>query len=193
MSDNERPYRTLGWQLKLMREQLSQTLAEVSGAVEIEAETLELIEQGRQRPNEEILFLLISHFDIKDPEANSLWELAGYTDAIIMSKDELPLLTSSHDKSVTIALPIDPRVIYTDHVHVNINDYGVVLNFLQNSGFSKQSFPVARVGMSREHARKVLDVLKQSLDQIEAPKQPKLLPRVRNRSKTDNRDQSGTN
>lgn len=189
----DRPYRTLGWQLKLMREQQGQTLAEVSGAVEIETETLEQIEQGQKRPNEEILFLLISHFDIKDPEANSLWELAGYTDSISLSKDDSPSLTNSRDRGVTIALPMDPRVIYTDHVHVNINDYGVVLNFLQDSGINKQFFPAARVGMSREHARKVLDVLKQSLDQIDAPKQPKLLPRVRNRSKTDNSDQSSSN
>ena len=188
----DRPYRTLGWQLKLAREQLRQTLAEVSGAVEIETEVLELIEQGRQRPNEDVLFLLISHFDIKDPEANSLWELAGYTDAIIMGKDDLPLLGGSAERGLTVALPMDPRIVYTDHMHVSVNDYGVVMNFLQTGGFNNQSLPVARVGMSKEHARKVFEVLKQSLDQADKPKQPKLLPRIKNRSKTDSRDTTDT-
>ena len=73
MSSAERPFRTLGWQLKLAREQLKETLAEVSGAVEIDNETLELIEQGKRRPSEDVLLLLISHLGFEDTEASSLW------------------------------------------------------------------------------------------------------------------------
>lgn len=176
MSNTDRPYRTLGWQLKLMREQLGQTLAEVSGAVEIESDALELIEQGLQRPNEDVLFLLISYFDIKDNEANSLWDLAGYTDPTLSNKPELPQV--NHDRNVTINLPIDPRIVYTDHVHVTTNQYGVVMNFMQGAGLNGQQLPIARVGMSRDHARKVIEVLQQSLDQTDQTKQikPRFLP-----------------
>jgi len=194
MSNMERPFRALGWQLKLLREQLSQTLAEVSGAVEIDTEILELIEQGLQRPNEDVLFLLISHFDVKDAEASSLWELAGYTDSIGLSKEDLPLLGGNNERPLTVAFPFDPRVVYTDHLHVSVNDYGVVMNFMQGAGQSNQSIPVARIGMSKKHARKVLEVLKQSLEQADKPKQPKLLlPRVKKPSKTKHRDTTDTN
>jgi len=72
------PYKPLGAVLKKMRVSRQESLAEVSGAVEIDVDTLQIIEQGSIRPNEEILSLLISHFDIKDSEADRLWSLAGY-------------------------------------------------------------------------------------------------------------------
>lgn len=61
-----------------MRERLSESVAEVSGAVEIEEDALERIEQGIERPSEEILMLLMSHFNMQDTEAVQIWELAGY-------------------------------------------------------------------------------------------------------------------
>ena len=186
MSDKDRPFRTLGWQLKLVREQLKQTLAEVSGAVEIETEILELIEQGKQRPNEDVLFLLISHFDIKDADASSLWELAGYSDNFSLPKEDLLPLSSGQDKALNITLPLDPRIMYTDHLHTSVGDYGVVLNFMQATGFSNQSLPVARVGMSKEHAQSVLDVLRKTLSQAERADKPKALPTARlKHKKTD--------
>src|SRR6476620_9549288 len=72
------PFVTLGKHLKYGREQSKQSLAEVSGAVEIDADALERIEAGTERPHEDILLLLISYFNIQDQEAVQLWELAGY-------------------------------------------------------------------------------------------------------------------
>ncbi len=72
------PFKTLGTHLKYLREHSSESLAEVSGAVEINEDIMERIEQGVERPSEEILMLLISHFNMQDNEAVQLWELAGY-------------------------------------------------------------------------------------------------------------------
>jgi transcriptional regulator with XRE-family HTH domain len=58
------PFKTLGTHLKYLRERGAETLAEVSGAVEINEDILERIEQGSERPSEEILMLLISHFNM---------------------------------------------------------------------------------------------------------------------------------
>jgi transcriptional regulator with XRE-family HTH domain len=192
MSDTDRPFRTLGWQLKLAREQLGRTLSEVSGAVEIETEILEQIEQGKKRPNEDLLYLLISYFDIKDNEATSLWDLAGYSDSLLLSREEVTHI-NAQDKSVGWSIPIDPRIFYTDHVHVTVNQYGVVMNFMQSAGYSNQSLPVSRVGMSRDHAHKVIELLQQSLDETDKPKHPKLLPRIKNSSKTKPSDTTDTN
>jgi DNA-binding XRE family transcriptional regulator len=183
MSNTERPFRTLGWHLKLAREQLKETMAEVSGAVEIEPDALELIEQGRQRPSEEILLLLISHFGLEDVEATSLWELAGYTD-IGSSKPHQSEIAAT-DRSVTMSMPADLRVVYTDLVHVMVNDYGVVMNFMQGTAPGSQPMAVSRVGMSKEHARSVLEVLQQTLEQADKPRQAKLLPRPKNKKRPD--------
>src|SRR5664279_6184040 len=74
------PFEPLGTQLKRLREVKSESLAEVSGAVEIDEKDLTRIETGHERPSEDILLLLISHFGVQDDKAAELWELAGYDD-----------------------------------------------------------------------------------------------------------------
>src|SRR5690349_9860745 len=103
MAENgaDNPYKTIGWHLKFAREQLKESLAEVSGAVEIDEKTLISIENGLRRPSEDVLLLLISHLGLDDAEATSLWELAGYSD------DE-PI------QSTPVHLQQDLRVVYTD-------------------------------------------------------------------------------
>ena len=72
----------------------------------------------------------------------------------------------------------DSRIVYTDTVHVMVNNYGVVMNFLQNgSSGHTQPLAVARVGMSLEHARSVREVLQQTLDQSSRPAIIKALPK----------------
>ncbi len=175
----------LGSRLRTTREDHSESLAEASDAVEIEVEALERIERGEQRPSEEILLLLISHFGISDDEAARLWELAGYEDSR-EDKAESSFDMQDQMKQVAFVLPMDIRVVYTDMVHVSVNNYGVVMNFIQNAGPGNQPLAVARVGMSREHAQSVLQVLQQTLAQSEKTNQPKTLeaPKPKTR-KTD--------
>ncbi len=168
----DNPYKTLGWHLKFAREQLKESLAEVSGAVEIDTDTLQKIEQGDERPSEDVLLLLISHLGLEDAEATSLWELAGYSD--LEDKDEV--------QAVGIQ-PMDIRIVYTDMLHVSVNDYGVVMNFMQSGGLGNQPLAVSRVGMSKDHAKHMIDMLQKSLS--EKPKTQKLLkhPKVQKKRK----------
>lgn len=154
------PYKHLGLRLKLLRQKLHESVAEVSGAVEIDPDVLSLIEQGQHCPSEDVLLLLLSHFNLEEDEAVRLWELAGY------DQDKMP----SSSRSVgddTVAKPIvmimqDTRVMYTDMVNVAVNQSGVVINFLQAQG-SDQPTAVARVGMSRAQAEQVIAALQQGL------------------------------
>lgn len=151
MSDTNKsktPYATLGQRLKRIRINKRESLAEASGAVEIDMDTLNVIEQGVVRPNEEILLLLISHFGLKEEEADVLWKLAKYE-------------TEHEAKPIIPIMPEELRIVYTDLLHVMVNDAGVVMNFMQNGG--SQPLAIARVGMSREHAMKVLEVLQKTL------------------------------
>lgn len=163
------PYKTIGWHLKFAREQLKESLAEVSGAVEIDEHTLTKIENGIVRPSEDVLLLLISHLNLEDAEATSLWELAGYED------DE------EGQQSIT-QFNSDMRVIYTDMAHVIVNDYGVVMNFMQGNVSSGQLTGVARVGMSKEHAQRVLEMLQAALKQPKQKANPKYLPAPKKRA-----------
>ena len=90
-----KPYEKLGEQLKTLRQDSKESLAEVSGAVEIDANVLERFEAGIDRPDEDILNLLIDHYNLKDNIADQLWELAGYEerDEAVMIEEATPAVT----------------------------------------------------------------------------------------------------
>jgi transcriptional regulator with XRE-family HTH domain len=182
-SPSEFPHKSLGQQIKTLREHNKQSLAEVSGAVEIEPEALRKIEQGIARPSEDILMLLISHFEIKDDDAVSLWELAGYTKEQT-AKEGVAMHDDKNQQTIMI-MPMDARVIYTDTVQVSVNNYGVIMNFMQNNGSNNQPMAISRIGMSREHAKSVVELLQQSLAQAEAH-QTQNLPQPKPKSDQSN-------
>ena len=155
------PFRPLGKKLKALRDQARETLAEASGAVEIDVQQLASFELGQSRPTEEVLLLLISHFGARDDEAVKMWELAGYGSA------KLPLAHVSNSPAEELNTKDETRILFTDTVDVIVNNYGVVMNFMQNNGKSEPTV-VSRVGMSREHAKSVLQILQMTLAQTEA-------------------------
>jgi len=164
-----RPFRPLGQRLKALRDRANESLAEASGAVEIDVKQLSSFELGHARPSEDVLLLLISHFGAKDDEAVRMWEMAGYgtgrvSMAHLTSDDEVPSPTDA-----------EQPVLFTDIVDIVVNNYGVVMHFMQSAGASSKPNAVARVGMSREHAKSVLQILQLTLtqtekDQARAPK-----------------------
>jgi len=177
--------RTLGKKLKELRNRASETLAEASGAVEIDVRDLASFELGQTRPNEEVLLLLISHFGAKDDEALKMWEWAGY------STDKIPVahLGNNYQSSSDTTVKAEKHILFTDIVDVVVNNYGVVMNFMQNNGPNTQPAHVARVGMSRDHAKSVLQILQITLAQTEqkAPKLPKRLITPENSASEDSR------
>jgi len=63
---------------------------------------------------------------------------------------------------VSINLDTTP-ILYTDNINISANKDGVVLNVMQRVGSRNQLRIVARVGMSREHAKKFVEKLGQLL------------------------------
>ncbi|MGH7142355.1 MAG: helix-turn-helix domain-containing protein [Candidatus Saccharimonadales bacterium] len=148
------PFKTLGKHLRFLRINRQASLAEVSGAIEIETEALERIEKGEERPDEDTLMLLISYFDIRDHEAVQIWRSAGY------SKDEEQkhILKDSQNKVSTILLALDLRIMYSDCVTLAGSENGLVMNFMQKAG-QAEPVTISRVGMSYSQAEEVLKTL----------------------------------
>ena len=174
MNEQHAPYVTLGNHLKYVREQSHQSLAEVSGAVEIDERSLERIEAGKERPAEDILLLLISHFGVRDREAVQLWELADYDSDL---PDQIKIDNDSQliGKPAVMLLAIDMRTQYSDGLEVVTNKAGLTLNFTQMTA-PTQASSVAKVGMSYEQAEQVLRTLQQALLQARYQNGPKALP-----------------
>lgn len=155
------PFEPFGNHLKQIREQAKESIAEVSGAVEVDTKDLAAIEAGKNQPSEDIVLLLISHFALQDDEALKMWELAGYD----QEKTGITSMVADVNGVAQAAYisPGDARILYTDMVHVNANKYGVVINFLQGLGANNQPMAVSRIGMSHDHAKSLLEVLQQTL------------------------------
>lgn len=172
-SQESAPFAVLGDKLKLLRESCKETLAEAAGAVELAEEQLLRIEQGFERPSEEILMLLINHFGMKEDDAVQLWELAGYDGD---DRDDEQSDKTTQTKTIVMSIALDPRVMYSDQVHIAGNPNGVVFSFLQPGAGQLPQMPVARVGMSRDQARKMLHLLHETLQHLDTPRPPKQLP-----------------
>jgi hypothetical protein len=169
------PFQTLGTHLKYLREQHKESVAEVSGAVEIEAVELEQIEKGVERPSEDILMLLISHFAMPDQEAVQLWELAGYegdAPGKISLSDDAPF---GNGKPVVMMIGLDMRTMYSDGLDIVVTPAGLTLNFTQSAS-KNQRMPVGRIGMSIDQAEEVIRTIQQALLKAKYGNGPQALP-----------------
>jgi transcriptional regulator with XRE-family HTH domain len=173
------PFRPLGRRLKELRARVNESLAEASGAVEIDVRLLASYELGQALPTEEVLLLLISHFGAKEDEAVKLWELAGYG----IGKVQNTHMTNENSVSAHVAELSNSKILFTDIVDIAVNNYGVVMNFMQSGGVGAKPIAVAKVGMSREHAKSVLEILQVTLAQTEniVPKLPKRIDNASNK------------
>ncbi len=166
-SNSQSPHTALGSALRAIRLRKKESLLEASSAIEISGERLARIENGELHPTEDILLLLVSHYLVSEKEEEKLWELAGYGKRQYSEQDKL----DSSAQQNFFVMPFDARVVYADSVQIVINDHGVIMNFLQPSGPGQQ-LAIARVGMSREHAKSVLQVLQKTLSDSENTSSP---------------------
>lgn len=163
MSTNDKSdkYVALGTRLKFLREQWQQSLSDVCNSLEIDEKMLKAFEAGRAAPPNEVLDMLINHFLLTEDQAQDLRELAE--DSKDEAESNLPgNLEEILAKQLVMFMPIDNRVVYTDAMQATVNDSGVILQFMQQTG-TGQSIPISRVGMSRQHAEKVIEVLQNTL------------------------------
>lgn len=177
MSDTNKqlPYEPLGGRLKRLREDHRESLAEVSGAVEIEEKDLTRIEAGHERPSEDILLLLISHFGIQDDKAAELWELAGY-DQRREADDSGDQADAAGSAPHALMVMIDPRVMYSDQAEIVANKQGIIINFSQTNGVKGQPLVVSKIGMSETQAKLLMGLLHQALYNLDNPGGRKGLP-----------------
>ena len=166
------PYAILGKRLKSIREKHHESLAETSGAVEVDVDMLERIECGEECPSEDLLMLLINHFCVHEYEAVELWEWAGYGSGGGAAKAHT--IEQQAKAVATLVVSLDVRAIYSDGVSVAANESGIIMQFTQTGS---QQLPVARVGMSYEQAERVIRCLEQALlRHTYSPKLPPLPP-----------------
>lgn len=149
---------SFGDYLKGIRTKRKESLADVSGAVEIDVAVLDRIESGSIQPSEDVLLLLISYYNLKEDEAVRLWQLAGY------EQTKLGTVSGASINETLNVLSNEDPILFTDGIQVSANKYGVIINFLQGLGADGKPTTVSRLGMSREHAQTIIEVLNKTLE-----------------------------
>lgn len=180
MSDHQTsPYRMLGKHLRQLREQRQESLLEVAAAVEIDESKLAKMEDGRERPSQDILVLLINHFDMPDPAADRVWELAGYPLGI-----DLPNLEETISAGAKLPAGVPPNfmimgpelsALYSDAVEIVGTPAGLTMQFGQQS-FKGPVKPVAKIGMSYEQVAQLNEALQRTLMHAKYLRGPRQLP-----------------
>ncbi len=153
-----KPYEKLGEELRLLRQRQKESLAEVCGAVEIDEHILERYEAGFDRPDEEVLNLLINHYQLQGSGASRLWELAGYDTGRILEDEQFidEALAAAHQ--LIMVLASDGRTVYTDGVSIDCNKSGLQITFTQSASNAKPII-VSKLGMSYDQAQEVIKAL----------------------------------
>ncbi len=188
-SSNEQPYSELGNFIKSHRQKINESLQDVSSAIEIEPSDLEKIELGQDRPSEDILILLINHFNLKDNEALMLWKMANYDDISLL--ENMPYTTIPKNDvvqgaNIVMLMPVDARAIYSDNFEVLVGQTGLILNFSQNMP-NNQTIPVSKVGVSVEQATNILKALQTALLNVKYNSEPKRINPPKNRKDSDDK------
>jgi hypothetical protein len=164
MSKNQKParYAALGARLKFLREQWQQSITDVCNTLEINEQQLREFEDGVHAPSPELLDMLISHFLLTEDQAQDLRDLLddqADQDGSQASIEEML------NRQLVMLLPQDNsnRVAYTDSMQVTVNDNGVTLQFMQQQTGNVQPITVSKLGMSKDHAQKIITILSDAL------------------------------
>lgn len=156
--------------IRQYRETLGQSITDVANSIGVDRSYLSKLENGHEKPSLSVLSLLIRHFSLSEVEAIELSKLIGNMSggSIFLNykkkevREEMDNLQVKQvpEQEVQVNLAADRvPILYTDSVFINSNQYGIVLNVAQSTGPTSQQNVVARIGMSREHAKALLDVL----------------------------------
>jgi len=185
-SPDKSPYKPLGSHLKYLREQLQESIMEAAGSVEIDPDALTRIEDGLERPSEDILMLLIQHYNPQDQEAVQLWELAGYEgDQDPKQRLEDIMSHMGNNKQLIMLMAMDVRTMYSDGLDIDITQAGLTLNFTQAANRNRR-ITVGRIGMSYDQAAEVMKTLQTALLRANYLKHPRGLPEPKDDSSTSN-------
>lgn len=174
-------YEDFGKMLQRLRSKKVESITSVANDVGIDRSHLSKLENGHERPSIDVLNNLIRHYSLSRDEASHLSSLAGYRQGLVVEeqggkegKSMDDINKSSRGESqpgLQVNMPGNLPVLYTDSVFVGTNQFGLVFDFAQSLGPTNQQNVVARLGMSKEHAKALLKVLADKLgEEIKAEK-----------------------
>jgi transcriptional regulator with XRE-family HTH domain len=167
----------LGKELRTIRKAANESLAQTAKALGIDRSHLNKIELGAYKPSLQLLNDILAHFSVEGIKANQLRDLLtrGPVEHVVVGGSEERNTAMAQETPVQQQpvgqVSLDPSknpVVYTDSTFVSSTDYGLVLDVAQTVGGNpQQNFVVARIGMSFDHDKKLIEVMNDHLQKHE--------------------------
>lgn len=165
--------------IKQIREKSGENITSASKTIGVDRSYLSKIESGNEKTSLPVFNRLISHYSISKEVTLLLASLIGYEGGqgvVMFDNSQREVKNKMDEKKVNIKdefkdqqqgvnvnLSVDRvPILYTDSVFISSNNYGIVMNVAQSVDNKNQQI-VARVGMSRDHAKALAEVLAKHL------------------------------
>jgi transcriptional regulator with XRE-family HTH domain len=165
--------------IKYYRNKNKHTSKHLAARLGITRSYLSRIENGYDKPTKQFVRDIIDIYSLNKKVAIKMWCLAGYEfdssgGLIITEKNRKGVVKMQNGKSETgkemkeikVALPNTP-VLYSDSAFITENQFGIVFDFAQSVASTNKQNVVARIGMSKEHAKALLKILEKKLEKVE--------------------------
>lgn len=169
----------MGDKIRQARQTRGLSLADLGAQVGVDRTLISKIENGHYQPTEAMLQKIIDTFcDDKQLGAEwaaELWALSGRPSGPVIAQYNQYKEIFMNDQANNSAnanqaggqsVQIDPLrtpILYSDAVGVTSSEFGMVFDFGQRVGPTNNANIVARIGVSYEHARKLLEVINDEL------------------------------
>jgi len=165
-----------GLELREIRKSAGESLAITAAHLGIDRSHLNKVELGIYKPSSELLDKIIAHFSVEGKKARQLRDFIerGQVEHVVVGSEQgkgevMQQNLAPQEQGVQVTVdPTKVQILYSDSTFVSSSDYGLVLDVAQTApGNPKQQFVVARIGMSFDHAKKLLEVINDHLQKNE--------------------------
>lgn len=154
--------------LRAYRKKAGMTLRAAEKIAGIDHSLIGKFESAERKPSREALVKLGQAYQLTRDQLIELISLFDYvpknfTDSFKLKRREVTYVMNKPEPTAQdMNFNVDPArtpVLYADSIYIKSNENGVGLDFAQQIGPSNQFNIVARIGLSKEHARRLIDQL----------------------------------
>lgn len=133
----------------------------------ISSQYLSRVENGRQKPSKNTLEVIIQKYQLPLEDAERLRDQYGYSTA---GSSHVRIQAVSDNPGVLMPkINLDPVAIpvsYSDALLITSDDFGIVINAGQKNPLTNDIQIVSRIGVSLNHAIKVLEALELNIKKL---------------------------
>jgi transcriptional regulator with XRE-family HTH domain len=170
-------FHKLGASLRELRLSKKLNITQFADLIDIDRTHLSKLENGHERPSQDVLRRINNRFLLSRDEALKLWHEAGYPNSeLVVTESEkkegiimnpspqqgLETTQSGPQLNININREKVP-ILYADTVYVMSNDNGLVLDVAQGVGPIPQQHVVSSIGMSKDQAKRMIQAMKDNL------------------------------